>query len=190
MESKPEPTYGTSLPQDDKLSMEKIQALKEAVQKEVAPLILNDTRLSIGDGFFILKGKRPPNYDVIRARFPQAGRPGVIFAYHTTIYVPSGNDIPASLIAHEKVHLTRQLKVGADRWWQLYIGDPSFMYHEEVLAHAAEYKHIMSEAPSRQVRRAALKTVAKRLSGGLYGAGVSRAYAEAGILEAIERNLV
>lgn len=151
---------------------------------------LSDVRISIGEGFFICKGKRPPNYRAILEVFPGASRPGVIFAYDDTIYVPSGSDLPPSLIEHEKIHLFRQRKSGPDMWWHLYLTNPSFMYNEEVLAHAAEYKFIAANAPSRQVRRSSLKMVSKRLSGGLYGAGITRTKAEADILNAIERNMV
>lgn len=146
-------------------------------------------RKDIGDGFVIIKYKRPPNFEAIRAVYPNAARPNTIFAYNDAIYVPSGADLPPSLIAHEKVHLTRQQKVGADTWWHAYMNDINFMYNEEVLAHAAEYKHLI-EGASRQVRRASMKMVSKRLSGGLYGAGVTRMKAEEDILDAIERNLV
>ena len=50
---------------------------------------------------------RPPNFEVVRAAFPKAENPGVLFAYDGNIYNPTGNEIPPALIAHESVHLER-----------------------------------------------------------------------------------
>jgi hypothetical protein len=83
---------------------------------------------------------RPPNFDLILAAFPKASDPGVMFAYAGSIYNPSGKTIPDALIAHENVHLNRQIFDGADKWWQRYLEDSEFRYREELLAHAAEYK--------------------------------------------------
>lgn len=110
---------------------------------------------------------RPPNFDIIRKAFPLANRWGIIFAYGDTIYVPSGNELPPELIAHEEVHGERQLKMGVDAWWDEYIKSVSFRYEEELLAHRAEYAKIC-EIGSRQVRRSSLKVIAKKLSDPLY----------------------
>jgi hypothetical protein len=93
---------------------------------------------------------RPPNFEQIKAAFPDAEKPGVMFAYGN-IYNPSGNVIPPALIAHEEVHLVRQKALdphpgsttqwsGADLWWQRYLEDCEFRYNEELLAHVAEFK--------------------------------------------------
>jgi hypothetical protein len=82
---------------------------------------------------------RPPNFEQIRAAFPNAEKPGVMFAYDN-IYNPSGNVIPPALIAHEEVHILRQAGVGAQCWWDKYINDPEFRYNEELLAHVAEFQ--------------------------------------------------
>lgn len=114
----------------------------------------------------VIKFKRPPNFEKILSVFPMAANSGTIFAY-LDIYVPSGHDLPASLIAHEAVHCQRQAEMGVDLWWDKYLTDPEFRYHEELLAHRAEWKHL-SENGSRQVRRQALKETAKRLASPLY----------------------
>jgi hypothetical protein len=82
----------------------------------------------------------PPNFEQIKAAFPKAENPGVLFAHDKIIYNPSGNMIPPALIAHENVHLTNQSHVGADYWWEKYLTDSEFRYVEELLAHAAEFK--------------------------------------------------
>jgi hypothetical protein len=83
---------------------------------------------------------RPPNFEQIQAAFPDAGKPGVMFAYDGSIYNPSGIVVPPALIAHEKVHLTNQKHVGADYWWEKYLTDSEFRYCEELLAHVAEFQ--------------------------------------------------
>jgi hypothetical protein len=81
----------------------------------------------------------PPNFEQIRASFPDAEKPGVMFAYDN-IYNPSGSVIPSALLAHEEVHILRQAGVGAQCWWDKYINDPEFRYYEELLAHVAEFQ--------------------------------------------------
>ena len=83
---------------------------------------------------------RPPNFEQIRAAFPRAENPGVLFAYDGNIYNPTGATLPPALIAHENVHLERQKGGWADAWWQSYINNSEFRYEEELLAHVAEFK--------------------------------------------------
>jgi len=94
---------------------------------------------------------RPPNFEQIRAAFPNAEKPGVMFAYDGKIYNPSGIVVPPALVAHEEVHLKRQKALGSDAgsttqwsgpdlWWQQYLEDSEFRYHEELLAHVAEFQ--------------------------------------------------
>ena len=87
--------------------------------------------------------KQPPNFEQIKAAFPKAGDPGIIFAYDGNIYAPSSAGvIPPSLIAHEEIHLKRQTMHGADIWWDHYLRDVEFRYNEEWLAHVAEFKSL------------------------------------------------
>jgi hypothetical protein len=116
---------------------------------------------------------RPPNFDQIREKFPDAEKAGVIFAYGIDIYNPSGDEIPACLLAHEKVHCGRQLSMDFGRavtgWWDLYLNDPDFRYQEELLAHVAEYK--AQAAPfvrDGNARARLLQSTARRLIAPLY----------------------
>lgn len=118
-----------------------------------------------------IKKAYPPNYAEILKAIPNAQRAGVIFAYHPDIYVPSGNQLSNSLLQHETVHLMRQEIVGVEKWWEQYLADPEFRYQEELLAHATEYDVLLGGSSNRNSRRAALKRVASRLAGSLYGAG-------------------
>lgn len=116
----------------------------------------------------------PPNFTKIANKFPGVHGEGVIFAYGDTIYNPSGVDIPASSMDHEAVHCIRQIEIGVEHWWHMYLTDDKFRYDEEVLAHQAEWKNIREDfSMTRQQRRYLLKQIAKRLSGPLYGRAVS-----------------
>lgn len=124
---------------------------------------------------------RPPNYEEIVAAFPLAARmPGVIFAYGSEIFNPSGNLLPASLVVHESVHSERQAEVGGPSlWWRDYISDIEFRFGEEVLAHRAEYQHFNTSGAGRNARRQYLSQVAHRLASPLYGSMVSASKAKA-----------
>jgi hypothetical protein len=117
---------------------------------------------------------RPPNFEQILAAFPDADKPGVIFAYGKDIYNPSGGLIPPALLAHEQVHQTRQQGIklglaGEDAWWRRYIDDTEFRYNEELLAHVAEYKAQLRETSSdRNYRAKLLQSTAQRLIAPLY----------------------
>ena len=83
---------------------------------------------------------RPPNFEQIKAAFPKADGPGVLFAFDGNVYNPSGVTIPPALLAHEEVHLLRQRDAGPNMWWDRYLDDSEFRYNEELLAHVAEFK--------------------------------------------------
>lgn len=85
---------------------------------------------------------RPPNFEHIKAVFPKAEEHGVLFAYDGVIYNPSAIPVPQALIAHENVHLKRQAKHGVDVWWDHYLRDYEFRYHEELLAHVVEFQSL------------------------------------------------
>lgn len=112
----------------------------------------------------------PPNFAAIVKVFPMAVNPNVLFAYHDAIYYRGTEIIPPSLIAHEQVHIDRQggTVESTEIWWTKYMEDMDFRFNEELLAHRAEWKALCAEA-SRQVRRHALETVAKKLASPLYG---------------------
>jgi hypothetical protein len=122
----------------------------------------------------VIKVERPPNFEAILAAFPSAGGYGVLFAWGDDIYNPSGVVIPAALLAHEAVHGSRQRGQGGHAsgpliWWDRYINEPAFRYHEELLAHAAEYKFQLKDVGSDRNRRARLLTsTAQRLIAPLY----------------------
>jgi len=110
---------------------------------------------------------RPPNFEQIQAAFPKAVNPGVLFAYDGNIYNPSGIAVPPALVAHESMHLERQVKFGAQRWWDHYLVNPEFRYHEELLAHAAEFR-VQRARGDRNLGARLLLSTALRLVAPLY----------------------
>lgn len=115
----------------------------------------------------MIKIERPPNFEAILAAFPDADKPGVIFAYGHDVYSPSGLSITPALLAHENVHQERQRKMTPEKWWELYIADAEFRYREELLAHVAEFIY---QAPrlDRNQRAKLLMSTAQRLTAPLY----------------------
>lgn len=109
----------------------------------------------------------PPNFSDIVKVFPMARKQSVIFSYAPHIHYPAGGNLPRCLIEHEKVHITRQGNDPA-AWWSKYLTDVNFRWDEEVIAHRVEYK-IMAEGLPQKRRELALRHVAKRLAGPLYG---------------------
>lgn len=127
----------------------------------------------------------PPNIDQIAEKFPMAKtNPTVIFSFGECLFVPSGDDLPQEILAHEMVHCIRQIEHpnGVEGWWQDYLTDPEFCYNEELLAHRAEYASIVERHPARPQRRKALRHVAKKLSSALYGKMVTFEQAKKALL--------
>lgn len=110
--------------------------------------------------------ERPPNFEEILKAFPDADKPGVIFAFGKNVFNPSGVSIPTALLAHESVHQYRQ-GLTPEKWWGLYLVDNDFRYNEELEAHVAEYD---AQAPQldRNYRAKLLMATAHRLIAPLY----------------------
>jgi len=118
----------------------------------------------------VIRVERPPNFDRILAAFPDAAKPGVIFAYGDDIYNPTGGVIAPALLKHEAVHCERQQapgKMSPEIWWRLYVEDNAFRYREELYAHVAEY-HAQARGIDRNQRAKLLMSTAARLVAPLY----------------------
>lgn len=118
----------------------------------------------------------PPLLSEIVAAFPKVQSYEVIFAWGETIFNPKGIAIGDDLMAHEHVHMQRQLagpgstedeKVIA--WWRRYMADPEFRLAEEIPAHIAEFKIKVGQAHGRPERRRMARAIATRLASPLYG---------------------
>lgn len=116
----------------------------------------------------MIRIERPPNFDAILEAFPDAGKPGVLFAYGENIFNPSNVKIPNWLIAHEYKHCARQFLTSAEVWWEGYLTDQAFRYHEELLAHVAELREAMGASKDRNTRFKLFDRTARRLIAPLY----------------------
>lgn len=121
---------------------------------------------------------RPPNFDAILEKMPDADKPGVIFAYGDQIFNPSGIEIPHALIAHEGVHCDRQY-TDPDIWWYSYLRDTEFRYREELFAHVAEYGALTQTITDRNQRARLLHSTARRLIAPLYNYSPPRSLSQA-----------
>lgn len=128
----------------------------------------------------------PPNIDEIAASLPEARSGVVLFCYGDTIYNPAGIRIPFSLRAHEAAHSKRQGHTEAEirEWWRKYAADEMFRLDEELPAHRAEYAAFCEQTRDKEHRFRFLVTLAKRLSGPLYGGLIEFGAAKRAIREA------
>jgi hypothetical protein len=112
----------------------------------------------------------PPNFEQIRAAFPDAAKPGVVFAYGSSIYAPGAKTLPEAIRRHESVHQHRQLRAGMtpELWWESYLLDHEFRYYEELKAHAVEYIAQLHPLITRNDRARLLNRTAQRLIAPLY----------------------
>lgn len=123
-----------------------------------------------GKAVIVVSG-RPPNHAAILARFPQANRPGTIFAYGDRVYIIGSTDLlTPALRAHEAVHLQRQADyISPDLWWDRYLIDNQFILDEELPAHRAEYGVLRQTVKDRNVLALHFTAIADRLASPLYG---------------------
>lgn len=115
----------------------------------------------------------PPNYKQITAAIPAVAKnKAIVFVYAPYIYSPAGIELRPDLKAHEEVHVTRQ---GDDpqAWWDKYLVDKDFRLREELAAYQVQYK-FMEANYSREKRRAILSSIAKDLSGPMYGGIITK----------------
>ena len=111
---------------------------------------------------------RPPNFEAIFAVFPEAAKPGVIFAYGGRIYAPGRKAVTPALQAHEQTHLERQGDA-PERWWDRYLAETQFRLEEELIAHAREYQAYCRRHAEPGKRALMLEHIAGKLSSPLYG---------------------
>jgi len=117
-----------------------------------------------------MKHAPPPGFEEMLRVFPFANRAGVMFCFGDTIYNPSKVRVPQWIVEHEAIHMKQQLNMGVEAWWKRYLIDVNFRLDQEVPAHQAEYRCFCEMNPrDRNARRRALRDMAARLSGVLYG---------------------
>lgn len=111
----------------------------------------------------------PPNYEQICAAFPEVRNiKTVIFTYGNNIYNPGGWPIDEALMLHERVHVSQQLEMGVEEWWQEYLDNPQFRTNQEIEAYQVQFRHLKSYS-ARPVWRRELDRLARDLSSPIYG---------------------
>ena len=110
----------------------------------------------------IIKGKYPPNYDLVLAsgfEIPD----DAIFTYGNAIYNPSGREIEADIMVHEKVHTVQQ---GNDPygWCNRYLTDAELRFESELEAYATQLKFCKEIMPNEKMVDWRLDQMASALS--------------------------
>jgi hypothetical protein len=109
----------------------------------------------------------PPNILEIDAHFHCIGD-SVLYAYGDTIYNPKGIHVPNFLLAHETIHMMRQMTTTPEAWWTKYIEDEEYRYAEELAAHRVEFAVLSQQIADRNARAKLLMLTAARLTAPLY----------------------
>lgn len=111
--------------------------------------------------------KKPPHYEAFKNAFNVSWDKGVILPYGRTIHCKY--PISEDLVAHEKVHIEQQRRVGKKRWVQNYLDDGTFRLDQEVPAYRAQLEYA-EEHYRRHDRRALKKKIIRdmvRMYGGM-----------------------
>lgn len=109
----------------------------------------------------------PPNILEIDAHFHCIDG-AILYAYGDTIYNPKGIHVPNYLLAHETVHMMRQMATTPEAWWKKYIEDEEYRYAEELAAHRVEYAVLADQIGDRNTRAKLLMATAAKLTAPLY----------------------
>lgn len=118
--------------------------------------------------------KFPPNYEDICAAMPAVRKnEAIVFVYGDTIYSPRNTELRGDVLAHEEVHVQRQSKTPPAVWWHKYLTDVEYRLNEELLAYRVQYQY-MHKNYSRPKRRRILMSIAKDLSGAMYGKMITK----------------
>lgn len=92
----------------------------------------------------------PPNYaDIQRYLNPPKD---AVFAYGSTLYNPSKQEIPQDVIVHEEVHARQMQGWLPDSWWMKYLLDVSFRKEVEAEAYSVQYRWAKDRVDSRTAK--------------------------------------
>ena len=132
----------------------------------------------------------PPNFKKIVEAFnlKRDNDRQPVFTYGTTLYNPSGAEIPQHLLTHEEVHSRQQGKTdaGAEAWWDKFIADPAFRLEQELEAYGFQYLYAKRHFASKH-RAQLLHSLASDLSSPAYGSMLSYGEAASKIRNAANR---
>lgn len=138
----------------------------------------------------------PPNIDLILQHFDIPQDCQVYFAYGDTLYSPRDQNVPAKIIAHEKVHMDQQLRyitetdrinmakyaAGPRAWWERYIDDPEFRLSQEYASYGTQVAYVR-QAKGSAAAQTEVNLAAEVLASPIYGDCVSVATAKMEILK-------
>lgn len=114
----------------------------------------------------IIKGK-PTIWPRIQEVFPDVDGKKVCITYGNEIFYEL--EMVPDLLHHELVHVTRQMDMGKDIWWERYFADPRFRYDEELLAYREQYLFMSKRTTDRNWLHNYRVALAKLLSSPMYG---------------------
>ena len=120
-----------------------------------------------------LSKEKPKIYPRLVEVFGIDWNKGIIITYGDTVYCSV--ELENHLIAHEEVHVRQQTEYGVEAWWERYLIDPEFRLDQELEAYRAQAKYLRehTEEMSRGQRQIWFITMARLLSGSIYGNLVS-----------------
>jgi len=110
----------------------------------------------------------PPNWKEIVEHFGENKE--TVITYGDTLYNPFNRPITRHLEAHEEVHSLQQASYpgGVENWWANYFVLPAFRLEQEAEAYGRQMM-VGGIGKDRKMRRNALQTFARALSGPIYG---------------------
>lgn len=109
----------------------------------------------------------PPNYDKIKAVFPDLEASLPLFCYNGSIYNPFKVKVYPDLHVHERVHVLQQGD-NTEGWYDKYLSDLQFRLDQEIEAYGVQYKFLSGTLPSKILKQA-LHGISTSLAGPLYG---------------------
>lgn len=122
--------------------------------------------------------EKPPNWDKLVELYNAEWGPTVV-TYGDTIY--SAHELSPDLIAHERVHVEQQTKMGAEMWWDMFYQSPQFRLEQELEAYRAQYRFLKTQTKNRNLLAQKLAKIATDLSSYRYGNIISYPQALAAI---------
>jgi hypothetical protein len=111
--------------------------------------------------------EKPAIYETLQKQFGIVWESGVVITYGDTCYCV--HNISQDVMAHEEVHMHRQLAMGVEKWWDRYLKDPEFRVQEELEAYRKQYIFIKKNSRDRRVIFNESMRLARDLSSSMYG---------------------
>jgi hypothetical protein len=91
-----------------------------------------------------------------------------LYTHGSTIFNPSGMEIPDHLIVHEETH-SKQQGDAPGAWWERYLHDQFFRVQQECEAYANQYRFLCTIQKDRNRRARILWDLGGFLSSPMYG---------------------